>query len=445
MDIGLKSKSLPRFRILQIGDVHYPEWQAAPAALDVKTKQLSGAILSGLSTDGFQNLLRRISRNDFLNECDAVVFVGDYTSRGDQPQMERALRHLAGLFRINPHSHRPKFHAVPGNHDVSRALATSRGMTGKFEPLSTLLKSLGFSPLPVLAPVVLPSGDSARPVQFLLTNTTLGSWEKVGLPEGVAAWIEKTTAALDKSDQSPGTSPSTKNGDELGDIPLIDASDYYDQLDTPFVSKQALLEIKESVASDEEQALPCVVGHHNILPQATPRVAPFGELLNQGEFRSTLLSLGRPVLYLHGHIHTDPVEIVTKPSVPGSKIISIGAPTLSEGVNILDIFFSRSGEPLGLMILPLRVDEHGHVVVRDQIDVPLRTLANRLPGQLAELVVNRLSNGTQSWTELRAAISADNTSDDNLEAVAMELVWCGVIRITNQSAPRQRWFLELDR
>lgn len=446
MDIGLKSQSLPRFRILQIGDVHYPDWTSAPAALDIKTRQLSGDVMDGLATDGFQNLLRSISRNEFIDACDAVVFVGDYTTRGDQPQMERALRHLAGLFRINPHSQRPKFHAVPGNHDVSRDLAQSLGMTGKFDGLAALVKSLGFSPLPVLSPVTLPSGDSSRPLQFFLTNTTLGSWEKVGLPESVSAWIETASAALDKDTAQVGGEDAASGSEDPGRIPIVDPSSYYDQLDTPFISKRALLEIKEAIASDQDAALPCVVGHHNILPQAIPRVAPFGELLNQGEFRSTLLSAGRPVLYLHGHIHTDPVEVVTAPSIAGSKVISIGAPTLSEGVNVLDIFFSRSGEPIGLMILPVRIDNKGHVAVRDPMKVPLRTEASRwMGGQLAERVMNLLAPGRRTWTELRRAVPVSEAEDDDLEAVSLELVWSGAIRISNDAAPRQRWFLELDR
>lgn len=440
MDVGLKSKSLPRFRILQVGDVHYPDWVTAPAAMDIKTRQLSDGVMAGLQVDGFQNLLRTISRNDFMEACDAVVFVGDFTTQGDQAQLTRAVRHLAGLFRINPHSKNPKFHAVPGNHDVSRENALALGMAGKFDPMARAMLELGFGSLPVLSPIALRPGDQSRPIQLLLTNTTLGSWEKTGLPEAVLNWIEKVTAR-----EHP--TPTRENSPEdSAAIPILEPSNYYDQLDTPFISKRSLLEIKQLIDNDDNQALPCIVGHHNILPQATPRVSPFGELLNQGDFRSSLLSVGRPVIYLHGHIHTDPVEIVSSPSSPGSKIISIGAPTLRNGVNILDIFFSRSGEPIGMMILPLRVGEDGHVSVTRQMQVSLRAHSTKyVAGRLAEQVVQALAAGRQTWAELRNAIPITDVVDDELEAVALELLWDGLVKIVSQTAPRQRWILELDR
>ncbi len=432
MDVGFNSSSLPRLRILQVGDVHYPEWVSAPAEIDLKTNQLSKSVTNALTTDGFQNLLRHLANQDFLDACDAVVFMGDFTSRGDQSQLSRGIRHLAQLFRVNPHSAAPKFHAVPGNHDVGRDNARKLGLIGKFGPMTEELRALGFSTPAPMAPNAVQIGDGARPVKLILTNTTLGSWETVGLPDAVARWIETVPGG-------PSVVSPNLVDDQVVSIPIIDPSSYYDQLDTPFIANDVIRQIKHIVSTDDQQSLPCIVGHHNVLPQATPRVSPFGELLNQGELRSTLLALNRPALYLHGHIHTDPVEILTSPSFPKAKLVCVSAPCIWQGVNVIDVFFSRAGEPLGIAIHPLRVDKSGHVNMGAASTIPLRAGASVISTNLAAQTFHHISAGRCAWSEL---VSKVGCSEDDLEGAILELAWGSQVSILNQTAPRQRWVLE---
>ena len=69
----------------------------------------------------------------------------------------------------------------------------------------------------------------------------------------------------------------------------------------------------QGVHDAPSNVLSVIVAHHNLLPQRLPRLAPYTELVNGGALRASLGELGKPVLYLHGHIHEDPIEILRSP------------------------------------------------------------------------------------------------------------------------------------
>ncbi len=125
------------------------------------------------------------------------------------------------------------------------------------------------------------------------------------------------------------------------------------------------------LAGGAARLISIVLSHHNLLPQAIPRVALYAELLNAGVARSRLLGLHKTILYCHGHIHDDPIEVLTDPQNPGSQVILISAPTLSRGFNTITTEFGRKGFPLGCIITAHRLRKRDGSVERRSVRVPL--------------------------------------------------------------------------
>lgn len=430
--LGIQTSVLPRFRILQLGDLHYPEWEQISAPLDIKTTEIDQAIIDALVTGGLQNILRFLSDRRLLETCDAIILMGDLTSRGDRLGLEQVIAQLAHLLGAKLGISKPVLCAVPGNHDVNREVALSTDMSRKFDELDGWLQNRGFRPIPKVHPVTVPSEDPARPVQLNLLNTTLGSWERMGLPQKVVETIDRLLA--EQGDE--GTGAST--------VPIQNPTEYYDQLDMPFVSASSLATLKSSI-SEDGGSLPVIVGHHNLFPQAIPRVAPFAELLNQGDLREAMLSLRRSVIYLHGHTHDDPILVCTSPEHPNSQIICISAPRIDAGLNVIDIYFDRSGEGLGVSITPVRPDARNLPQALPERAVSLGSATvGVLRSDLARNVYKALSDqGRLNWQSLRGHVGINEAPEDDLEATILELKWGMLLRIMNPGAPRQRWILEV--
>lgn len=92
----------------------------------------------------------------------------------------------------------------------------------------------------------------------------------------------------------------------------------------------------------------------------------YTELINSGYMREKLLSLGRPILYLHGHIHDNDIEIIQSPIYEDSKIICISAPLLMPiknnknnkfGFNKIKLVFSQSKRPIGCEIEQFKFED----------------------------------------------------------------------------------------
>jgi len=126
--------------------------------------------------------------------------------------------------------------------------------------------------------------------------------------------------------------------------------DLYESLDTPAVDFEHLKKLKDGVlAGAHGKELPIVLAHHNLLPQYMPRIEIYTELINSGSMREHLLDTRRPILLCHGHIHDDPIEIITTPKNE-SKVILISAPEIINGYNIIFVYFGKKGYLLGCRI-----------------------------------------------------------------------------------------------
>jgi hypothetical protein len=223
----------------------------------------------------------------------AALFMGDLTDIGGIEGYQACVKYIArslqlgsdGLFATLPVG------ILPGNHDINRALAKQPGLTTKFEPLLAALSAEGFSHFPVLKPVWLDLNSGAARTKVALMNSCWGCGSNEFIPE---EFREAVGRAIDEA-LAGGKSERAVRA-------------YYDrQFDTPAFSEQSIHELATTSGTLGVELL-IVCAHHNLLPQRLPRLSPYTELVNSGVLRATFAELGRPVVYLHGHIHEDPIE-----------------------------------------------------------------------------------------------------------------------------------------
>lgn len=189
-------------------------------------------------------------------------------------------------------------------------------------------------------------------------------------------------------------------------------------------------------------ALLVIAAHHNLLPQRLTRLAPYTELVNSGTLRASLMAAGRPVIYLHGHIHEDPIEIMAMPA--GQAVISISAPAAEDGFNLLEFNFTRSGLPLSCHINPWRFNAAGILHRAPASTVSLIGRRRRShDATLAKLYAHLLATGESYWSDLAifaASIFATDV-DENLREALELLVADDSVALENYGLEPVNWIV----
>ncbi len=337
--------------LIQVGDIHYPDWDASPSPTDDKDPRLSPVIKAGVTTVTTRRVLERLSKKASETGTSSLIFMGDFTSRGDPKALRAALHHFSWLCKSERAvTARPKLLLVPGNHDVSRDDAITLGQFAKFDQMARWANEALWCPMPMEAAVGVELGESnSGRVRVFLLNTSLGSWERYLLPTALQELVTKVGAKAEPID--PGKLKIALAGADQASK----TRGYYDQLDTPYVSAKALEDLRDAIQDTPRGDAIVVVGHHNLLPQEQPRLSSYAEMLNGGYLRRFLLSLARPIVYLHGHTHVELIEEISDPRNPRAKILSISAPRLEDGFNEISFHFDGRQSVIGTRILPWRV------------------------------------------------------------------------------------------
>jgi Calcineurin-like phosphoesterase len=345
---------LLRVRVLQIGDVHLPSAMKSGRKIDQKDASFSVELRNLISSLPIKVVFREIYKIIDDGGVDGIIFMGDFTDQGDLSGYEKTCQFIAQSLQLGDGRRHSKIPVgiVPGNHDINRPLALDPGITTKFDPLNAALRKAALPALPVQHNIVLPITSGSASTSINLMNSCWGCGAREYIPEYFRARIGK---AIEETLQKGGKRA---------------LKTYYDrQFDTPAFSEPSIQQLVQAARSLEASTLFVVVAHHNLLPQRQPRIAQYTELVNSGAIRASLCELDRPVVYLHGHIHVDPVETVTIPNTP--PLICISAPAAEDGFNVLDFVFTRSGLPLSCQITPWRFDGSGILHAGEKIVVPL--------------------------------------------------------------------------
>jgi len=416
---------LPRLRILQVGDVHYPSASTANRSIDDKDAKFPAVLKGSLSSLPLKAVVQRIHMELASGQVDTLVFMGDLTDQGDLVGFQGCANYLMRALELGAGERFAGIPVgfVPGNHDVDRSLAISKGLTGKFEPLAAAMSRAGATRFATTDPIAFDVANGAAQATVHLLNSCWGCGEPEYIP---AEFRDAIKAAID----------SVLKADPKA------AQVYYDrQLDTPAFDADTVASIAAAVADGPATSLPILVAHHNLLPQRTLRLAPYTELVNSGALRGALVECEKPCLYLHGHIHEDPVEVVNVGQNP--PLVVISAPEAAAGFNIVEIVFMRSGVPLACEVIPYRY-EAGTVKRRQSRSVPLvgarRRSSTRL---LGKVFAHLLNEGERYWFDLETyARGLDGDFEhENLVEILELLNADGSVLIDNRDLPHAHWIV----
>jgi hypothetical protein len=379
---------LSKIRILQVGDVHLPTAARGKRNVDQKDSSFSVELRNVISSIPTKVVFKQIYKLLEEGGIDALLFMGDFTDRGSLDNYERSTAFLANALQIGGGRNHASIPVgiVPGNHDIDRELAKQPGLATKFTPLNDHLTKHRLPVLPVERTISMSVRQGNGVVDINLMNSCWGCGASEYIPtefrEGIGKAIE---AAIAK-----------------GGATTLQA--YYDrQFDTPAFSNESIEEVVQRATTVEPNALLTIVAHHNLLPQRLTRLAPYTELVNSGALRASLMQAGRPIVYLHGHIHEDPIEIMSIPN--GQSVISISAPAADAGFNLLEFNFTRSGLPLSCQVYPWRFNPSGILYREPPNSIPL--IGNRRRSHdpsLSKIFGHLLTHGEGAVSLMRTAL-----------------------------------------
>lgn len=418
---------LPRVKILQIGDIHLPSAASSKLHVDSKDERFPVELKGVIAAHPIKSVFREIYRILEHGDISAALFMGDLTDIGDLKGYQACVQYVSRALELGPDG---AFAALPvgflpGNHDIDRSLAKLPGLTTKFDPLVAALSAEGLVNIPVLKPLWLEVSSGNAKTRIALLNSCWGCGSNEFVPE---EFREGVIAAIDAA-LAGGKSERAVRA-------------YYDrQFDTPAFNEGCINEIASSSETLGGDLL-IVCAHHNLLPQRLPRLAPYTELVNSGALRATLAELGRPIVYLHGHIHEDPVEIVHVPG--GDPLVCISAPEASAGFNILEMVSTQQGLPLSCRITQWRFNRGGQL--RPQKPVTISLVGNRrrsASGALSQIYSSLLKTGEIYWADMME-IGKDIFTNDVEEQLgeALELLAAdGRVTIENHDLDRPNWIV----
>ncbi len=413
--------------ILQVGDLHYDEANAGPA-VDGKDSHISPALVAAAAPSQLRAVMQAAQKRCASDPIDAIVFCGDLTTRGVLSVYEECVEYLDVGFSLAGSSSRPEgtLHAVPGNHDVDRRLVDPEGkdLFSKFEPLARAWRSRGLSILACDSVRNTKVGVVGSEAALLSVNSCIGCGEK---RSRIGEFTETLKAQL-KEEASRGIGGA--------------ADALWEGLDTPLVHEDHLRELSEAVEDLMPSVLPIVTAHHNLLPQAIPRVAVYTELLNAGAVRTSLSSHGRWVIYLHGHIHDDPIEVIDQRFPGRGSVLSISAPEFRSGFNLISVAFGYAGRPIGCTVTRYRYERGGEVRSQQPIRVGLRR-AHDEPEELLEIILRLVPQGQSlRFRELQHRLQeqvSPTPSIGRIESTLLEAEWAGHLSIPERDDLPQHW------
>ena len=421
-------RGMPRHRIFQLGDVHYPDGIAEPRA-DLYDPGLSMHAVAAVASTTLEivaeDLLRQLERT----ARPAIAICGDLTSRGVKQHYVDATQWLAAAFSLaalDPCD----VHIVPGNHDVHRpdVPPAEPDPFAKFEYQLQAWQDAGvtaYAPRELRETVM--ANGAVRIVHYDVNSCILcGSYRNLE-PRIITRALDELASRMSKQ-RFRATSKVLE--DSLRAVA--------EQIDGPGIHEEHLRSLSAALDRNSDVSIAVVVAHHNLLPQYRTRLAIYPELINAGRTREIIVGAELPVLYLHGHVHDDPMETVADLSKPATPAIFIAAPELKDGYNIVDIVFAESGDLLGIEVRRARVRDEA---IRHTDDVVTRVRACRSSAQRRSQVRDLLAHLTRD-TELRFddVMSAAHREDfpirreGDVAQLLVEAYWMGDAMLSHDSA-----------
>lgn len=406
-----------RTRLLQLGDVHFPKRREQRLA-DIQDEGLA-PIVDASTPNLLKGALRAVVRR--LSSVDHLLVCGDMTDKGVYQGYLDCLAHLDQALGLSDPDRFQSIpvHVVPGNHDIDRRSATVSGdLLAKFDLLASAWEDIGRPVLATRTAVVTEASSGLAKVAFASLNSCIGCGERRFFPQSIQ---DRVGEVIDGH-----------HGQNSGDDLL------FEELDTPAFQIEHIEQLEDALL-DMQASVVVVVAHHNILPQATPRFKVYTDLVNGGLVRSRLASLKGPVLYLHGHIHDGPIEIVNQVMPNEGVLVCISAPELIDGFNEVDIYFTNRGVPLGCVIRAYRRVSDGGILQRDESLIPFRPGIDLLAETVQEV---RAAVGFRAAVRGHEVLSSLGLPKSDVFDALQELRYAGFVDIMNPTADASEWMVQ---
>lgn len=416
---------MKKVSVLQLGDIHFGEFNEK-ILVDDKDIGMS-SITEKITPRKLQLVIQAASKVIQKKAPSALLLCGDLTSAGDKQVYEECVKYLVTSLSIREFGPE-KIHVVPGNHDVDRKLCTNTNDLNleKFQPLLDIWrKHLGN----VIALDNIRSTRNAE-LQLFSLNSCLGCGEWRQLPKTIRSKLETLLEELKESD-------SCSKAEEAA----------IERLDTPMFSHDDIVELNNQIRNLDQELVPLVLAHHNLLPQELQRTQIYTELINSGQFRTSLTSCNRPIVYCHGHIHTDPIECVSNGKNEWSQLICVSAPAITDGFNELIFQFSKCANPLGLEVIPHRIGDNGITHEGSPYRITFSNCGRHRPKEFEHLEAC-LGGNTKRFNELKQEYTKcdpQSVSDAEFTDLLLEAEWCGAIKIEEKDSKSYHWKLRKGR
>lgn len=414
-------------RVLQIGDVHYPDAKQKTAA-DVGDAAFPTPVVESMLRHPLQGVVRAATVELQRNPVDVIFVCGDLTTKGKFSDYEDCLDYLNTAFTLRRFAP-DRLHAVPGNHDIDRALVPRDGadLEAKFAALSGAWSSRGLSPLTVSSLRATTASASGDRLAIYSLNSCLGCGERRHLPEEISKELG------DLLDTYVGRTGLDEAFALVGET-----------LDTPGFRQVDIESLCEAIGTLDARTPPLILSHHNLLPQAILRVRLYTEVMNAGIARSRFTRFPRTVIYCHGHIHDDPIEIITNPDQPAARMICISAPELEQGFNIVRLEFGVKGYPLGCVVARHRLSDRDGSVTSEERRISLhgatyseaRFIGHpKIPEVLAKLPERELY-----FLDAYELVKRDSFPDQEMFAgLLREAQWLGLMEVLDGNQNHEYW------
>ena len=423
---------LKSLRLLQISDVHYPD-VCESLNVDRKDEAFPVSLLEASVSNQLQSAVRKILSVCAEKAVSGILVCGDLTSQGNLKSYRECAKYLVSSLGLGQQGGWPfdSVHVVPGNHDVDRDQADPQGrdLLQKFQPLQSVWHGLAAPILPVEGVRHSLVSEENCTVHVSSLNSCVGCGERRSLPQSIRDQLQRLLSEY--AERVPPESAFQVIGE---------------QLDTPAFLEEHVAELVQRIAALGPECLAVAVAHHNLLPQAQVRIDIYTEVINGGLLRSRLASCGRPVLYCHGHIHQDPIEIIQNARAPCGRVVSISAPELVAGFNLIEVFFARSGLPAGCEVTPYRVGDAKEIQETPALRVPLvapRDAQRIAEGNdvLAALLLVLGANYRRFRDVLQAVREQANTrhQERTVAGAIMEAEWLGLAAINDREEEFRHW------
>lgn len=435
-------------RILQIGDIHLPWWPDAKTSIDQKDEKFSEYIVQDLTQNKLSLVLKSLNKVASSGGISAAIFMGDFTSKGDVPEIAKCVKIFDTIIKDSKSDRKVEIFGVPGNHDVSLADARKLGPINKFDHLVNAFHDCDWNDPPVescLFKVI--TGENGAKIDVFLINTAIGSMSVHLLPVEIGSQFNRENLDESAVEFLSQDTDERAQPDLGGALRPKSRRQQLDQLDTPYVAKNAFSSMLDFISQIEaDTALVCA--HHNLLPQRTPRITPYAEMLNAGLLRDCLLRTNKNIIYLHGHIHEDPVEVIYKPVPYGrnkkyTSILMVAAPPIWDGFNEVSFFCDSNSEIFLVRITEYRPDRNGNIGnFSDQKTrfFPISASRENLMTKNSKIFWDRLRDKKMLGWQEAMDLCKDIVSDaDELEHLLMTLFCNEVIDIHNLGKDRKKW------